>query len=373
MEKVEKPLLNGDFFKILPSIAIISLVFSHVCLYSPLMVSTPNPANINWLIADIGNSGFNFGVPLFLMLVGSFLKKKWRIREFLEDRFWSMAAPFIFFSILLTLIVIIICGFNHELLKFFGMNSYTLLGAYDLFKSVFFAQSWFSIQYSYMWLIFGVYLFLPILKRWVQNAPLREVEYFLIIWFIVCLLKSTFNIDLALYINYFMGPIGFVVLGYYLMHTRWKIFNNKNFGLALFLIMTILLPILSPNISDTKDILIFNRYSVYMILQSAGLFIFLKNSNKFYKSPNKDRRYYKFLLKLSNITIGIFLMYEIIIGTIMKLYFTPTNFYYMGLICFLISFFVPYVIMLIFKKTPYIKNIIGVVKKNPMTYITEYL
>ncbi|WP_409198677.1 acyltransferase [Methanobrevibacter acididurans] len=373
MEKVKEPILSNDFFKILPPIAIISLIFSHVCIYPPVMTAPHNFANINWLLADIGNSAFNFGVPLFLMLVGSFLQENWRIREFLEDRFWGMATPLIFFSILLTLLVIIICGFHPELMNFFGIKSFTVLGFYDLFKSVFFAQSWFSTQYSYMWLIFGVYLFLPILKSWVQNTPLREAEYFLVIWLIVCLLKSTFNIDLALYINYFMGPIGFVILGYYLMNTRWKIFNNKNFGLGLFILMTILLPILSPAISPGNDITIFNRYSVYMILQSAGLFIFLKNATNIYKEPNRNKSYYKFLMHLSRITIGIFLMYEFIIGIIMKVYFTPSNFYYMSWICFFIAFIIPYVIMLIFSKTPYLKNLVGVVRKNPLVYINDYI
>ena len=373
MEKIKEPILYDNFFKILPSIAIISLIFSHICLYPQLITANPNPANINWLIVDIGNSAFNFGVPLFLMLVGSFLKTNLRIREFLEDRFWGMVVPFIFFSISLTLIVIIICGFNPGLLKFFGMDSFTLYGAYKLLKNVLFAQSWFSIQYSYMWLIFGVYLFIPILKRWVQNAPLREVEYFLVIWFIVSLLKSTFNIDLALYINYFMGPIGFVVLGYYLMNTRWKIFNNKNFGLILFVVMTLILPILSPIISGSNDIEIFNRYSVYMILQSAGLFIFLKNLKGLYQEPTKSKKFYKFLLNLSKVTIGIFLMYEIIIGTIMKISFTHSNFYYMSVICFIIAFCVPYGLMIIFSKTPYIKNLVGVVRKHPLTYINDYI
>ena len=82
MEKIKEPILYDNFFKILPSIAIISLIFSHICLYPQLITANPNPANINWLIVDIGNSAFNFGVPLFLMLVGSFLKTNLRIREF---------------------------------------------------------------------------------------------------------------------------------------------------------------------------------------------------------------------------------------------------------------------------------------------------
>jgi surface polysaccharide O-acyltransferase-like enzyme len=76
-------------------------------------------------------------------------------------------------------------------------------------------------------MIIGLYLFFPVIGRWIRSASQTEIIYFICIWiatlFISMPLVSGYFPDFNL--KYFTGYIGYAVLGYYLFyyqHTNSK-------------------------------------------------------------------------------------------------------------------------------------------------------
>ena len=86
-------------------------------------------------------------------------------------------------------------------------------------------------------MILGTYLIMPILNKWLLNADLKEAEYFLVIWAVTCIFWYTFHINLPINLNYFTGAIGAVVLGYYLRHTKRKMFNKVSYSIIFIINM----------------------------------------------------------------------------------------------------------------------------------------
>jgi surface polysaccharide O-acyltransferase-like enzyme len=93
----------------------------------------------------------------------------------------------------------------------------------ELVKFAFFKLTMGS--YYHLWFVYvliGLYLFVPILRKWVRDASRAELRYFLIIWFITILAAipqvGRFLPNISL-IN-FAGYAGYLVLGYYLSKTE---------------------------------------------------------------------------------------------------------------------------------------------------------
>lgn len=104
----------------------------------------------------------------------------------------------------------------------------------------------------YMYSISGLYLLTPVLRRWMDVARIREVEFYLLIWVVtlcVPIVEMFRHVDEGdtSWLYYFHGYVGYYVLGGYLdkyygknesLLYRWR----KRLILPLFIVVSLVFP-----------------------------------------------------------------------------------------------------------------------------------
>ena len=182
------------------ALAILAVILCHTTsMYSPFIYDFTKLAVPGFL-----NTFGLLGVPLFFMISGALLlNREYTISGFFKKRFNRILYPFVFWMAVTLLIQHFVLGANvSQLTKiFFGLDRYT----------------WF------VWVIMGIYLFLPVLNSFVKEFDIKGVEYFLVIWFVTITL-NTFKLYpfYRLDLSYFANFIGYFVLGYYLTNKKFN-------------------------------------------------------------------------------------------------------------------------------------------------------
>jgi surface polysaccharide O-acyltransferase-like enzyme len=157
---------NYFWIDLLKAIAAFAVIILHVTV--SLLYDFANQQN--WQAANFYNSLVRFSVPVFVMISGVLLlNKNEELTTFLRKRFSRLLFPFIFWSVIYLFIKI-----NYDLpLK--EIISYSI----KVLKS----GTEFHLWYIYM--LIGLYLFIPILSKWTVNATKKEMIYFLSIWLVL--------------------------------------------------------------------------------------------------------------------------------------------------------------------------------------------
>lgn len=314
------------------------------------------------------------GVPVFLMLSGALLlNRDYAIYGFLKRRFPRVLGPFIFWM----LIAILLTLLTTDLFSYFSSISITV----TYIVKTFLTSRW------YVWMILGVYLAMPIINDFVKNRGLKGVEYFLILWIITSTLlvfslyfdKSLYYLDLSI----FAGPIGFVLLGYYIHNKDFK----KDFrcspdklailGLLMFISAVLIKSILlymhyfDPYmfryyIFQTKSHL---EIDIFAFIQAMGIFLMFKylNDANAKKLTTKISSFLKegiigrLTVSLSQCSYGIYLNHYISLSIIGLLGFDAVTHNALKWIPFLAIgiLIVSWVLILIMDKIPYLNKLSG--------------
>lgn len=359
--KTKKRIIYLDYLRVL---AIFGVLLNHISS------NWTGGEFLNSLIALGYNSLGRIGVPLFLMLTGILLlNNKLPIKDFIKRRYPRVIIPFLFWIVLFMLY------------KLFVLQPSLLSG--DTVKFIvncFFTDRW------YVWMILGVYLVIPIFASFIKGTKLEGVKYFLIIWFIttgLITLSKTFGFNLHyLDLAIFSGPIGFLMLGYYLHNKKINISPSKIviFSLFIFIIFTLIKTyILHQDLTLSFSF----RYYIFTvkshlendtisIIQIAALFLIIKYlpmiksgiSQKITKFCTKEKMLL-LIISISQASYGIYLCHYFITLTISKILKTY-HFTYTSLPSII---FVPllavsvlllsYGIMMILNKVPIINKLIG--------------
>lgn len=192
-------------------IATISVIVLHTAAF--ISMDYKNVSIGSWSVATFINSGVRFCVPLFVMISGALLLgKNEGVKLFLNKRIKKIVVPFLFWSLFYT------CWYykdkllevDMELLKIFLNNLYNG-SAYHLW---------------YLYMIIGVYAFIPVLRKFTMHATKRQIEYFLLISCIV-LIANQYGVKPVVenFVN-FGGYVFYLVLGYYLSVIKFN-FSSK--------------------------------------------------------------------------------------------------------------------------------------------------
>jgi surface polysaccharide O-acyltransferase-like enzyme len=163
-----------------------------------------------WWTANIITSLFRFCVPVFVMLTGALvLTKDYELGYFVKKKFFRVVLPFLFWSIGY------IC---YDLFLYHDKVTMLYVVRFSIDKLIHGAS--FHLWYVYM--IIGLYMFIPVLRKWYKNASEKELIYFILIWFIVlCFNLPVLNkFSMPSIFKYFSGYIGYLVLGAYLSEKR---------------------------------------------------------------------------------------------------------------------------------------------------------
>ncbi len=231
-----------------------------------------------WIISDIYSSFSRFTVPIMIMISGALLldpEKESSIKIFYNKRLNKVFVPFIFWAILY--------------IMWKDMFEGKLFSPLSAFNDLITGNVYFHLWFLYI--ILGLYLITPLLKIYIKKAS-GTIKYFLILWFIFP------------GINFFIGYIGYYLLGHYLD----KLQINKKYSPLLYL--TFLLGLLTTIIGSyltsigNYTINFQHPFAPNIILMAASFFLIIKNIN--WKSN-------KIITEIASTSFGIYLIHIIIL------------------------------------------------------------
>lgn len=324
--------------------------------------------SFNWFFNDFLSTCCRCGVDIFLMLSGALsLGRVWDIKTFLGKRIPRIVLPFLFWGFVLTLSLAVISFIFPNIVDEFAKYSFLFfdttsiksflefLGTSYLGKNKWFGPYWF------FWMILGTYLIMPIFNRWVYAASMKEIEYFLVIWFVTCIFGSTLYIDFPIKLRYFVGPIGMVILGYYLRHSERKIYDKLWFSCLLILVGGISAIAYSYFNSDSSNIYLLSRYSVFLVIEVMGIFLLFKNIDKknidFFNSS--DSIFRKVSFSIAKYSYGIYLVHQVIMNLLIILLIPYCNYKVLALLLFIGTLTISWLILAVLNRIPYINQVIG--------------
>lgn len=330
-----------NWLNTLRCIATFSVIILHLSV--PLVNEFDKVPSYSWVTGNIFDGLTRFCVPVFVMISGVLLlDKNYSIKTFLTKRMIKIIIPFLFWSMIYFLLHADLSDNPATIaLKFIK----TMKGGAE-----------YHLWYIYM--IIGIYLFLPIINKWIINSNQHEIQYFLILWLAVIILGMPYFNKLFTRIDfrYFSGYLGYAVLGYYL--NRYFNTIHIKYSILLFLtgsIATIgLTHIFSvENQQLFKDF--YNYLSPNLILQSTGIFLLCKNI--------VIKNYYllKIISFISKYSFGIYLSHVFVLSILNTFGIAATTVHpvftvlFTGIICLSISLFITYLL----NKLPFGKYISG--------------
>lgn len=346
------------YFDALRAMAILCVVFIHVIGFIPKLVHFTTPMFYTpfgfWEL--FANNSFRIGVDLFLMLSGALsLGRDWEIKDFLGKRLPRIIKPFVFWAIVGSLIMVVLSYFFVQIkfvTNFSPLSILTAIYHTFMFESPSFGHYWF------FWMILGTYFIMPIINRWLYHSKLKEAEYFLVLWVINTIFDYTLMIDCPVKLSYFTSPIGLVVLGYYLRHTKREIFNHKLVAILMIIIPMFLMVYYSYDVLGTEQFFKFNRYSILMIIEVTGVFCLFKCSQRL-KNPNEYFR--RFITAVASCSYGMYLTHCIFVHFLGKLaHKSILSMPEIYILLMLSAFFGSLSLIYILKEIPFLQDYIGV-------------
>ena len=213
-------------------------------------------------IADIKFWGAAYGaflrpcVPLFVMITGALLLPvRSETSAFYKKRIPRVLWPFLIWSVLYALFpwLLGLFGFPPETLVLFFPYSgeeamrQSLEVSLNNVAQIPLNFSAIAVHMWYIYLLIGLYLYLPIFSAWVEKASRRAQLWFLAAWGVTLFLPyyqefannylwgtCSWNAFGMLY--YFAGFNGYLLLGHYLRHTDWSLGKTLAIGIPSFAI-----------------------------------------------------------------------------------------------------------------------------------------
>lgn len=311
-----------------------------------------------------------FAVPVFLMLTGALLlNREMPIKVFLKKRFPRLTYPFIFYMVLyalfLTILMNIWVGFE-------GLNIF--------FQYLPLSYNW------YFWMIASVYLSIPIIDKFIQHSSIKEIEYFVAIALLGSLFYQItyyFKITHFINLNFFVGPLAYIIIGYYLSKKSFKYDDNKIiiFALLIVLFTTILkisgqlglVPMgLLSNYEAAKSTIVssYLDFGFIEMIRSMAFFILFKylyqsSSGVFSKVKKflENKIILSFNQSVSKSSYGMYLFHHTLIEPLIiiapQLILTGTETALLIVLLSLAVFLISWIVVLIINRIPIIKNFSG--------------
>lgn len=350
------------YIDILKVIAIFAIILSHIRIVGG------HAAVLNIPFSHFHHIG-KVGVQLFLMISGALLLNRDypSIKEFINKKTLRLVPPYIFWMII-TLIVIGVLNqmtFNYDRMIFY-INTFFNLGV-----------NW------YFWMVIGVFLAIPIINEFIKSKKVEGAKYFILIFIIASIIYQIcilFNWRSYIDLTFFITPISYVILGYYLANKNYNLSNNSLIliGLSLFLItlsLRLILPVSSDALylfaaNDNIHLDSFLDISIIGIIQSASLFIMFKaidNSTRGFGSKIKgffnNKIIKNFNISISKSSYGMYLAHMYLIMIVFKYVNSPQlTGKQMGLLIFVLSVIVlllSWISVLIIKRIPKLNKFSG--------------
>lgn len=327
IEKDNKRIIWLDFVKFIA----ISIMIAVHCTDNV----TPTERSEAWynLWGSFYGSFMRPAIPLFVMVTGALLLPvKENISTFYTKRLTRLVIPFIVWSVLYNLFPWItgLLGLSPTIINDFfawAEPDQSFSGALHNILMIPFNFSMLAVQMWYVYLLIGLYLYMPFFSAWVKQASVKEQKIFLTLWFIslfIPYLREYLTKDLwgtcswnefgLLY--YFAGFNGYLLLGYYIKN------NDINFSWGKLAVIGIPSFIIGYCITflGFKSItaipgqpaelveLFFTYCSPNVLLMTLPIFLVIKKNH--FKSVTIRR----FAINISTCTLGIWMSHYLFLG-----------------------------------------------------------
>lgn len=305
---------------------------------SPTMRAIPEYTH--W--AAIYGSLLRPSVPLFVMMTGLLLLpvKKQPLGKFYKKRIYRVLFPFLIWSVLYSMFpwVTGVLGLPKEIIGDFfcytqGQESQSLI---DSLKDVAMIPFNFSHKENHMWYIYlliGLYLYMPFFSAWIENADRKTKRAFLLIWIISlfipylkeyvanCLFErsgyvfgtDTWN-EFGLF-YYFAGFNSYLLLGHYVKKGNdWSLMKTfilciLMFAVGYYITYTGFSTTASnPNATETEMELFFTFCSPNVLLMTLATFLLLQ------KVVITNSTVIKVLANMTQCGFGIYMVHYFVVG-----------------------------------------------------------
>lgn len=263
------------------------------------------------------DSALRSSVPLFVM-ASSYLLLPLRgsSESFLKRRFVRVFVPFAVWSLL------------YAILPWsWGESTFT-----DVQNNLLRLLWNFNAASGHLWFIYmliGLYLFMPVLSPWLKSVSRRGEQLFLLVWFITTFWHygKLFVGDVygECYWNefhafwYFSGFIGYLVLAHYIRtYIDWSLKKSLLVGGSLFVIGYLFTSIIYYHRTFTAEQLqelelSWRFCSFNVVLMTFGAFVIIK------KISCRKQGLYGMVKEISRLSYGIYLMHIFLLGFSYKL------------------------------------------------------
>ncbi|BFH59594.1 acyltransferase [Paenibacillus azoreducens] len=270
-----KRILYVDCLRILSIIAVIML---H---YTAELLTTSNDFNsASWWISNFFNSISRFAVPVFFMISGAMILRTeiGSYRAFFKKRVVPLLISLISWSFIYGL-------YNQYFILKSKMGAFEFLldFGYRLLTDRNYVHLWF------LYAIIAIYLTVPLVSKFLKSCSESDLRYYLLLWFIVNIayrlvydsVERLTGMQLSipiLNIPFFMGYLGYFILGYYLYHFDLPLKAKNilfNMGILSFFIAPVATYFVSVH-SGVLDEMFYGNYSITTFFMAAGMFVYFK-------------------------------------------------------------------------------------------------
>lgn len=311
-----------------------------------------SPNCTEWKVLNLYDSFVRSSVPLFFLLSGVFfLSKEAEIKKLYTKNIFRLLTVLLIWSVLYAIDTIGIPAFFYQ--DAGSIFTAIVNGKYHL---------WF------LWSMLGVYLFVPLLSGLVQYRDGKCVSYFLILFFVFGIIKSTVTIypysnhsifDLLNKLPDFRVYLGYFVLGYYLDKKVTRKFSG-NILLTAFIGIALLSTFVGQIDAVRKGSpsgLLYGYFCFPVFLEAVLLFLFFRGLEPYFKNKEKLSRV---ICLLSANTMGVYLLHPFILERLDRWQINSLtwNTWISVPLITLITFIICMGISVLIKKIPLIRKII---------------
>lgn len=273
-------------------------------------------------------------VPLFVMITGALLLPvRGEASVFYKKRILRVLWPFLIWSVVYNLFPWLtgVLGLSPDvLLDFFPYSGeevarQSLTVSLDYIAQIPLNFSIVDVHMWYIYLLIGLYLYLPVFSAWVEKASEKAKLWFLVAFAVTTLLPY-YNQFVAQYLwgtcswnafgmlYYFAGFNGYLLLGHYLRNLDWSMKKTLAIGVPMFVVgyvvtffgfryITAL-----PEYTDEMLELFFTYCSLNVVMMTIPVFMLAKKANF------RSERMRKALANLTLCGFGIYMIHYFFTG-----------------------------------------------------------